>query len=222
MALAVKTPPVLDVPSTNSAAQKISDLDRLAALHAKAFETAQLASLLGRTPYFVGALAIAALATALAASHQEAYRVAWLALVGFLLGIDAYLVRGAMRAPFQLESLRSFAAQQNWVLLALGAAWGCGAAIMPVGSSELPAIAFGIGAAVLAAGILRLREPSFHFVAATGCCSAIVVWMRSPGDLALPGLILLGCAAILTVQRIVEARQTVQPAPFGVPSPLRS
>ncbi len=220
MALAVKTLPVLDVPPTNSEAEKVSDLDRLVVLHAKAFETAQLASLLGRTPYLIGV--IAALATALAASHQEAFRIAWLALVGFLLGIDAYMVRAAMGAPFRLESLQRFAAQQNWMLLALGTAWGCGTLIVPASSQALPAIAFSVGGSLLAAGILRMREPSFHFVAAAGSCSAIVATMRSPGDMAAPGLILLGCATILTVQRIMDARQTAQPAPFAVPSPLRS
>ena len=222
MALAVKTLPVPDVAPAIPEAERVSDLHRLAALHAKAFETAQLASLLGRTPYFIGALAIAALATAAATSDQEALRVAWLAFFGFLLGIDAYAVRGAMGAPFQLESLRSFAAQQNWMLLALGTAWGLGAWLVSGGPQALPAIVFSIGGCLLAAGILRMREPSFHFVAAAGSCSAIAVTMRIPGDLAAPGLILLGCAAILTVQRITEVRQTAQPAPFGVPSPLRS
>lgn len=132
-------------------------LSRLAHLHDEATETAHLSNLLGRVPY-AGCALVAATGLVAFASHAGlAPLVAWVALTGAGIGAIARAYRSAIEAPFERESLRSFAQDLAAIMLYVGFAWGAGSFLaVGAGAEPLPWLLSGCG--VSAAIGLTLRR----------------------------------------------------------------
>src|ERR1700749_2465727 len=125
MAVAQRLPEAF-VPSAQST-DTVHPVARLAALHAEAQETAQLANLLGRSIHVASTLllmGVAALAfggTGLAGS---------ITLAVFVLASAAAIIatyRRAIAQPFERAALKSFSQDLHAILVFAGFAWGAGA-----------------------------------------------------------------------------------------------
>lgn len=195
---------------------KTNNLQKLAALHAEAEETARLANLLGRSAYIAGAIAAgAAVAGIMLSDVAEGGTLAWLMLS--LAGAAALLVAygRTMRAPFERAALLSFREDLKAVLLYAGFAWGVGAwLILPYDASAASVIAFAALPVGAIATLTRDRDAAFLFgVPVAGLISFASV-LRPFNDAALDaGLILIACgaigAAVMTTDKMAKAAKSL-------------
>jgi len=176
-----------------------SELARLAELHSEAIETALLANLLGRAPYAMVGLAVAAgISVAFSAGDMPAGGiVAWLILMIAGLGAMARSYSRAIAAPFERAALKSFSRDMTAITVYLGFAWGAGAFLMLPTIIPFSAVTY---AAITAAGfaaLLRDRNIALGFLVPASVLSALACVLRPLPGGALAGLmVLLACAAV--------------------------
>ena len=198
-------------------AEPRGDLGKLAALHAEARETAILANLLGRAPYAMVALAVAAgLSAALSAASMPAAQImTWLVLMIAGLAAMARAYAHAIAAPFERATLKSFSQDLTAITVYLGFAWGAGAFLILPKVIPFPAVSY---AAITAAGfafLLRDRNIALAFLGPAAALSALACIVRPLPGASLAGLLVLAASAavagaILLAARMAQSR--AQPA----------
>jgi hypothetical protein len=180
-------------------------LARLAALHDEAAETALLANLLGRAPYAAGAIAAAAVATALLSLPVASFAglATWLVLVFAGIVAAARFYAKTIHAPFERAGLKAFAGDMSAVLLYAGFAWGAGAFLaLPASAPVFALPLFGAGLAVVLAVVLRARDMAYCFLVPAIGLSALAPLLRplDGGILASAGVLAAGIAAALVAE----------------------
>jgi len=196
MALPLQSP----APQHEARAPAPSSLAQLALLHDEARETALLSNLLGRTSYGAAALAIAALATMLAArgAMPIAEPAVWLALVLIGAGAMARNYARAIRQPFERGILREFAYDLNAIAVYAGFAWGAGA-FLALGPQTAPLalVIFASAVPLAMAATFRTREISLGFLAPVAGLSAFAAVLRPLPEGALAAaFVLIACACV--------------------------
>lgn len=190
------------------------ELARLAELHVEARETAILANLLGRAPYAMVALAVAA-GTAIAvsaASMPTAQIATWLVLMIAGLGAMARAYGQAIAAPFERPALKSFAQDLTAITLYLGFVWGAGAfLVLPPSSGIFTSLFFAAGMSALFAGLARERNIALCFLAPASLLTAFACVLGTGGALAACLVLIAGGAVAATV--MLAARWTASPSP---------
>jgi hypothetical protein len=203
-------------------APRISDphteLARLAELHTEAQETALLANLVGRAPYAMMGLAVAAgISVALAADDMPAAQIAaWLILMIAGLGAMARAYSRAIAAPFERAALKAFEQDLTAMSVYLGFAWGAGAFLMLPSVIPFSAVTY---AAVTSAGfaaLLKDRKIALCFIGPAAMLSALACVLRPlPGGSLAAMLVLAASAAVacavVFAARIVPTRASLQP-----------
>jgi hypothetical protein len=183
-----------------------SILARLAALHDEALETAELANLVGRTPWAAALVAGAAMAAFAFAGTPVA--LAWallgLACAGGLLVLYAY----AMRAPFQLNALRAFHDAIRAALMLSGAVWG-GIMLVALGPKALIILAIFVLTTAGSAAILRLPTAALAF-AAPAILAGSLAAILGPGG-ALLAFPVLAAGLLIVAGTLVGARLSAAP-----------
>lgn len=195
-----------------------TELARLAALHTEAQETALLANLVGRAPYAMMGLAIAAgISVAFAATAMPAAEiVAWLILMIAGLGAMARAYSRAIAAPFERPALKAFEQDLMALTVYLGFAWGAGAFLMLPSVIPFSAVTY---AAITSAGfavLLKDRNIALCFLAPAAALSALACVLRPlPGGTFAAVLVLVASAAvacaILLAARVTAPRPSLQP-----------
>jgi hypothetical protein len=176
-----------------------AELAHLAELHAEARETALLANLLGRAPYAMVGLAVAAgISVAFAAGAMPADQiVAWLILMIAGLGAMARAYSRAIAAPFERATLKSFSQDLTAITVYLGFAWGAGAFLMLPTLIPFSAVTY---AAITSAGfaaLLRERNIALGFLVPVSVLSALACVIRPlPGGVLAGFLVLAACASV--------------------------
>jgi hypothetical protein len=187
-------------------------LNRLAALHDEAAETTRLANLLGRTPWVVGLLCAGAFAAigVFAGFTLDAPAATWLILALAGPAVMLSLYRRALRAPFNLGSLRVFHAELKAALLYAGVAWGAGMFFLGPQDNLLEVIAFSAGMTAAVEIAFRAPNSALWFAAAAALLPAAAAALTAPG-LAYAGMIFaagLGViAAADTIARLAAPRE---------------
>jgi len=194
-----------------------AELARLEALHVEAQETALLANLLGRAPYAMVGLSVAAgISVAFSADAMPADQiVAWLILMIAGLSAVARAYSRAIAAPFERATLKSFSQDLTAITVYLGFVWGAGAFLMLPTVIPFSAVTY---AAITSAGfaaLVRDRNIALGFLLPVSVLSALACVIRPLPGGALAGiLVLVTCAgvgaAIVLSARI--ARPRLQPA----------
>ncbi len=175
-----------------------AEIAHLAELHAEAYETALLANLLGRAPYAMVALAVAAgLTVAFAAASMPAAQiVTWLVLMIAGLGAMARAYGQAIAAPFERAALKSFAQDLNAITLYLGFVWGAGAFLaLPPGSGIFAGLVFAAGMSAIFAGLARQRSIALCFLAPASVLTAFAAVLGTGGALGA-AIVLIGGGAV--------------------------
>jgi hypothetical protein len=168
-------------------------LHRLSRLHEEAVETAQLANLLGRSP-FVAWLLIAGLGV-VALTSTGAVPLAPLVLWSLFTAASAIailrLYQRTSVAAFELMPLRAFAADLDAALLFAGFAWGAGGFLaLPPASNPVALLLFAAGTAAGVAALLRARQ-SLYFLVPAVVLPAIAAFLRPLPDAPLAATLLL-------------------------------
>ena len=190
-------------------------LTRLSQLHDEAAKTALLANLLGRAPYAVAALAMAALLTAtlVASTAPIAELATWLVLVAAGVFAAARAYTKAIRAPFELSSLQGFARDLSATLVFAGFAFGAGAIlVLPANTSLLTLLAFGAGTSAFVGGFLRVRDMALCFLIPAMTLSAFAAILRpfQGGVADMASMLVVGVAVAVAVQ--LAERLTLRPS----------
>lgn len=219
MALTRRAPEVEIFPARSEPqeASPRSGIERLAALHDEARETAILANLLDRTPYVAAALTVFAGAAIFAGAGvmPAAEPATWVVLM--LIGVGAILrsYRRTISQPFELGALREFSADLQAILLYCGFAWGAGA-YLALGPSVSPwaLIAFSAGAAIVVAALLRTKEIALGFVVPVAALSAFATVLRPlPTGPLGAAFVLIACGVV--AYAIFWAERFFEPAPIA-------
>lgn len=193
-------------------APKISDphseLARLAALHTEAQETALLANLLGRAPYAMMGLAIAAgISVAFAAADMPAAQIAaWLILMIAGLGAMARAYSRAIAAPFERAALKAFEQDVTAMSVYLGFAWGAGAFLMLPSLIPFSAVTY---AAITSAGfamLLKDRKIALCFIGPAATLSALACVLRPLPGGSLAAVLVLAASAAVACAVVFAAR----------------
>jgi hypothetical protein len=196
-----------DTPPERGRGHDRSLLARLAVLHDEAEETAELANLVGRTPWLAallvaGALGIVAMAP-LAAALGSAL------LIGVCAGGLLVLFHHAMAAPFDLGALRAFYGAMRPALMLAGAVWG-GVALTAIGPNPLISLVFFAGVTALAAAFLRLAPAALAFAVPASLAAGAAAAIGTGGAglaLASVGAGILIVAATLLAARITAPKR---------------
>jgi hypothetical protein len=180
-------------------------LTRLSQLHDEAAKTALLANLLGRAPYAAAALAAAAVVTAtlVGSTAPIAELATWLALVAAGLGAVARVYAKAIRAPFELATLQSFARDLSATLVYAGFAFGAGAVlVLPAHVSLLALLAFGAGTSAVVGALLRVRDMTLCFLIPAVTLSAFAAIVRpfQGGAADMAAMLVAGAAVMVAIQ----------------------
>lgn len=163
---------------TDSPADPIA---RLAELRDEAAETAELANLLGRIPYLVAGLAIAAGLQTIFARAGTLPLLTWFVLLGAGLIALARTYRLYIGAPFELKTLQTFSSDLAAVMLYIGFAWGStGYLLLPSNADFLQELAFGAATSALVLIALRSLRAVVYFVIPSALLSAAAV-IGGPG-----------------------------------------
>lgn len=195
-----------------------SELTRLAALHVEAQETALLANLVGRAPYAMMGLAIAAgISVAFAADAMPSAQIAaWLILMIAGLGAMARSYSRAIAAPFERAALKAFEQDLTAMSVYLGFAWGAGAFLMLPTVIPFSVVTY---AAITSAGfaaLLKDRNIALCFLAPASALSALACVLRPlPGGSLAAALVLAASAAVagavVFAARMAAPRPSLQP-----------
>jgi hypothetical protein len=180
-------------------AAKPDGLQRLAALHAEAAETARLANLLGRAGYVAAAIAAFALAgAAVLATLTDAATLTWMLLCFAGAAVLGIATLRTLRAPFERLALLSFREDMKAVLLYAGFAWGAGGWLMlPYDASAAAVIAFAALPVGAIAALVKDRDCAFLFGAPITALVAFASVLRPFSDAALDAaFVLIACGAV--------------------------
>jgi len=188
-------------------------LERLAALHDEAAETALLANLLGRTPWAASALGVAgilAVMVSLKAMPSTAIAI-WLALMTISISATALVYGRAIAAPFDRDSLKTFARNLSAILVFTGAAWGSGVELALPGSvGAAGVVLFAVATSAALAAIFRTRDITNCFIVPATATATFGAFTRGFGGAATIGILLGGCALVLA-GALLERFYTPQP-----------
>ena len=209
------------VPKDVEAANQLRALKKLSRLHDEAIETAELANLLGRTPFvawlFIAGMAVVALTSA--GVVPLARLIVW-CLFGFAAVIPILRLHNrTIVAPFELLPLRAFEADLEAALLYAGSAWGAGAFLaLPGVATPLMVLLFSAGTAAGVGAILRARL-CFYFIVPAIVLPVLAAILRPLPDAPLASLlVLLGgtvVAGLLWMSgHLIARRQGLGPLPL--------
>jgi len=202
---------------TPIAVTKPDGVQRLAALHAEATETARLANLLGRGGALAGAIAGFALAAAaMLSTLTGAATLAWMLLCFAGAAVLGMTTVRTLRAPFERPALLTFREDMKAVLLYAGFAWGAGAWLMlPYDASAAAVIAFAALPVGAIAALAKDRDCAFLFGAPVTALVAFASVLRPFSDVALDAaFVLIACGAIGAA---VVAAERVSAAALSLP-----
>lgn len=220
MAIAQRVPQA-SVPST-PAADSRHPVARLAALHAEAQETAQLANLLGRSIHAASALVLMSVAVLAFGQSGLAESVTWAVFVLAAAGAIVASYRRTIGQPFERAALKSFSHDLHAILVFAGVAWGSGAFLALTSSVAMGTIVlFSAGASAVIAVVLRDRRCAFLFLAPVTTLSSFACVLRPLSGGALDAasvLIACGLAGVLAVLAARSAAtNTEMPELAGLP-----
>ena len=195
-----------------------AELARLAALHTEAKETALLANLVGRSPFAMVGIAVAAgISVAFAADAMPAAQiVAWLILMIAGLGAMARAYSRAIAAPFERAALKAFEQDLTALTVYLGFAWGAGAFLMLPTAIPFSAVTYAALTSAGFAAFIRDRNIALCFLVPASVLSALACVLRPlPGGSLAALLVIVAAAcvggAVLLAGRISAPRASLQP-----------
>jgi hypothetical protein len=181
---------------------------KLAALHAEAEESAQLAHMLGRSLYVAIALPLAAAFTiVLASGAGTAPRVAWAVLVVLASAAIVRTYASAIDQPFERRVLRTFEQDLMAVLVYAGCAWGAGAFLVltdtvPMGA----ALVFAAGPAAGLGLLLCDRNAILLFLAPVALLTSFACVLRHITDGTMNAVSVLVASALFATAVVIADR----------------